>query len=81
VKIIYPHQLLCRTGQCAMTAHGIPLYSDDDHLSRQGSLLLSGMVYDAMKPIQRAAVRKRQQPWRPRSVADGKITRMTALRY
>lgn len=51
VKIIYPHQLLCRTGNCAMTARGVPLYSDDDHLSRQGSLLLTGMVYDAMKPI------------------------------
>ncbi|PJG47665.1 acyltransferase [Sphingobium sp. LB126] len=50
VKILYPHRLLCRTGHCAMTAQGVPLYSDDDHLSRQGSLMLTGMVYEAMKP-------------------------------
>lgn len=57
VGIIYPHRLLCRTGHCAMTAHGVPLYSDDDHLSQQGSLLLSRMVYDAMKPIKAEAAR------------------------
>ncbi len=48
--ILYPHHFLCRSGQCATMAHGVPLYSDDDHLSRQGSLLLSGMVYEAMRP-------------------------------
>ena len=58
VGIIYPHRLLCRTGHCAMTAHGVPLYSDDDHLSRQGSLLLSGMVYDAMRPVRTVAGKK-----------------------
>nr|WP_150290806.1 acyltransferase family protein [Sphingobium estronivorans] len=58
VKILYPHRLLCRTGHCAMTAHGVPLYSDDDHLSRQGSLMLTGMVYDAMKPAIRGADKK-----------------------
>lgn len=47
--ILYPHHFLCRSGQCATMAHGVPLYSDDDHLSRQGSLLLSGMVYQAMR--------------------------------
>ncbi|KEQ53646.1 acyltransferase family protein [Sphingobium chlorophenolicum] len=50
--ILYPHQLLCRTGQCATMAHGVPLYADDDHLSRQGSLLLSAMVYRAMRPVE-----------------------------
>ena len=49
VTVVYPHQLLCRTGRCAMTAKGVPLYADDDHLSRQGSLLLTRMVYDALK--------------------------------
>ncbi|UZW55309.1 acyltransferase [Sphingobium sp. JS3065] len=49
--ILYPDHFLCRTGQCATIAHGVPLYSDDDHLSRQGSLLLSGMVYRAMRPV------------------------------
>lgn len=49
VKVVYPHQLLCRTGHCAMTAKGVPLYADDDHLSRQGSLLLTRMVYNALK--------------------------------
>ena len=64
VGIIYPHHLLCRSGQCATVAHGVPLYSDDDHLSRQGSLLLSGMVYEAMRPIRGPADRKGK--WRPR---------------
>nr|MEC6697794.1 acyltransferase family protein [Sphingobium sp. SJ10-10] len=64
VGIIYPHHLLCRSGQCATMAHGVPLYSDDDHLSRQGSLLLSGMIYAAMRPIRGPADRKGK--WRPR---------------
>ncbi len=59
VGIIYPHHLLCRTGHCAIMAHGVPLYADDDHLSRQGSLLLSGMVYEAMRPIRVAAEKSR----------------------
>lgn len=49
VKVIYPHQLLCRTGRCEMTAGGVPLYSDDDHLSQKGSLLLTRMIYEALK--------------------------------
>ncbi len=55
--VVYPHRLLCGTGHCATMMHGVPLYSDDDHLSRQGSLLLSGMVHEAMRPIRERAGR------------------------
>jgi peptidoglycan/LPS O-acetylase OafA/YrhL len=49
IKILYPHQILCRTSKCVTTTRGISLYADDDHLSIAGSLLLSGLAYDALK--------------------------------
>lgn len=61
VSIVYPHRLLCRSGHCATVMHGVPLYSDDDHLSRQGSLLLTGMVHEAMRPIRDQADRREER--------------------
>jgi peptidoglycan/LPS O-acetylase OafA/YrhL len=49
VRLIYPHRILCRGGDCKTTVQGTPLYADDDHLSRTGSLLLTDVIHDALK--------------------------------
>lgn len=54
VRLIYPHRILCRGGHCRTTVHGTPLYADDDHLSRTGSLLLTEVIHDALKASMQA---------------------------
>jgi peptidoglycan/LPS O-acetylase OafA/YrhL len=51
VTVVYPDRLLCRTGTCQMMVDGVPLYADDDHLSVRGSMMLSGMIEDAMRGV------------------------------
>jgi peptidoglycan/LPS O-acetylase OafA/YrhL len=48
-RILYPHEVLCRTGRCQLIEHGVPLYADDDHLSETGALKLTSLVLAAMK--------------------------------
>jgi peptidoglycan/LPS O-acetylase OafA/YrhL len=57
VKVVYPHDVLCRKGACLAIADGIPLYADDDHLSRAGSLLLTDSVRDMLQASTRPVTR------------------------
>ena len=40
-QIIDPWKILCTNKICRVTVDGVPLYSDDDHLSLFGSELVS----------------------------------------
>jgi hypothetical protein len=40
-RIIYPHHALCTNGYCEVMRHGIPYYSDSNHLTEFGAKLLS----------------------------------------
>lgn len=48
VTIVYPHKILCRTGECAVSQNGIPLYRDEHHLSVYGARLLTPLFLNAM---------------------------------
>jgi peptidoglycan/LPS O-acetylase OafA/YrhL len=48
IEVVYPHQILCRTGECAVSLNGIPLYRDEHHLSVYGALQLTPLFADAM---------------------------------
>lgn len=48
VRVVYPDEVLCRTGTCAVSLHGIPLYRDEHHLSVYGARLLTPMLSRAM---------------------------------
>jgi peptidoglycan/LPS O-acetylase OafA/YrhL len=41
VTIVYPHEVLCRSGTCAVSQDGIPLYRDEHHLSVYGARQLA----------------------------------------
>lgn len=70
VRLIYPHRVLCSGGDCRTTAQGTPLYADDDHLSRTGSLLLTDLIHDALKAsMQSSAIPpRRATAQRPRII-------------
>lgn len=40
-QIVYPHQLLCNRSTCAIVKDQRPLYSDDNHLSAHGAMVLT----------------------------------------
>jgi peptidoglycan/LPS O-acetylase OafA/YrhL len=44
VTVIYPHQVLCTNGRCAVALNGIPLYRDEHHLSVYGALKLEPLL-------------------------------------
>jgi peptidoglycan/LPS O-acetylase OafA/YrhL len=48
VTIVYPHDVLCRSGTCAVSLNGIPLYRDEHHLSVYGALQLTPLFSAAM---------------------------------
>jgi hypothetical protein len=48
VVLIYPHQVLCGSGECAVSRNGIPLYRDEHHLSVYGALQLTPLFSNAM---------------------------------
>ncbi|MBB3862575.1 peptidoglycan/LPS O-acetylase OafA/YrhL [Novosphingobium hassiacum] len=48
VEVVYPHLVLCRTGECATTNKGRSLYADDDHLSLSGSMMLRDFAVEAL---------------------------------
>jgi peptidoglycan/LPS O-acetylase OafA/YrhL len=43
VTVVYPAQILCSSGRCALMRDGRPLYVDHHHLSVFGALKLSGL--------------------------------------
>jgi peptidoglycan/LPS O-acetylase OafA/YrhL len=44
VTVIYPHEILCATGTCAVSLDGVPLYRDEHHLSVFGALRLEPLM-------------------------------------
>ncbi len=46
--VVWPHEVLCANGHCDVTRRGLALYSDDDHLSHAGALLLSDLFARAL---------------------------------
>jgi hypothetical protein len=44
VAIVYPHEVLCRSGVCAVSLNGIPLYRDEHHLSVFGAQQLAPLI-------------------------------------
>ena len=48
VVIVYPHKVLCRTGECAVSLNGIPLYRDEHHLSVYGARQLTPLFMGAL---------------------------------
>lgn len=49
-QIVYPHQLLCDHINCAVTKDNWPLYSDDNHLSTHGAMMLTPIFENALLP-------------------------------
>jgi peptidoglycan/LPS O-acetylase OafA/YrhL len=48
-QIVYPHETLCDSSECAVVKEQWPLYSDDDHLSVHGAMDLSPMLEPLLK--------------------------------
>jgi peptidoglycan/LPS O-acetylase OafA/YrhL len=46
-KILYPHQILCASGACALAMNDRPLYRDEHHLSVFGAMQLTPIVAQA----------------------------------
>jgi hypothetical protein len=46
-KILYPHEILCATGQCQLSMNDRPLYRDEHHLSVFGALKLAPLLSHA----------------------------------
>tara|TARA_R110002096_G_scaffold349304_1_gene542405 strand:+ start:1684 stop:3621 length:1938 start_codon:yes stop_codon:yes gene_type:complete len=50
VQVIYPHRLLCGSLTCAVSDGMHALYTDDDHLSAQGTGLVAPPIIRAIQP-------------------------------
>jgi peptidoglycan/LPS O-acetylase OafA/YrhL len=48
VSVVYPHEVLCRNGACAVSLNGKPLYRDEHHLSVFGAHQLSPLFSAAL---------------------------------
>ncbi|MBS0250591.1 MAG: acyltransferase [Proteobacteria bacterium] len=46
VRVAYPHTVLCRGDTCPYSINGIPMYSDDAHLSPEGVAKLNPLFDD-----------------------------------
>jgi peptidoglycan/LPS O-acetylase OafA/YrhL len=46
VKIVWPHKVLCDSTACKVERGNVPLYSDDNHLTRTAALSLSPLFDD-----------------------------------
>ncbi len=44
VAVVYPHEVLCKSGVCAVSLNGIPLYRDEHHLSVYGARQLTPLI-------------------------------------
>lgn len=49
-QIVYPHQLLCDRSACAIIKDQRPLYSDDNHLSTHGAVVLMPIFESILAP-------------------------------
>jgi hypothetical protein len=47
VTVVYPHQILCATGNCAFALNDRPLYRDEHHLSVFGAMQLTPLLSQA----------------------------------
>jgi hypothetical protein len=47
VTVLYPQDVLCRDGRCAVALDGVPLYRDEHHLSVYGARRLTGLMAHA----------------------------------
>lgn len=54
VQVIYPHDALCDRSQCHAMMNGMPLYYDNNHLSRHGSALIAPMIEAALGRLAQA---------------------------
>ncbi|WP_197077585.1 acyltransferase family protein [Hyphomicrobium sp. 99] len=52
VDVIYPHLRLCEAGRCRYLKDGVPLYSDDNHLTAAGARELSNMYAEFFRSNQ-----------------------------
>lgn len=43
-RVVWPHEVFCRAGQCAIEYGGEPLYIDDDHVSDAGAKLVVELI-------------------------------------
>ena len=43
-----PASVLCDSERCSVVREGVPLYTDQNHLSRPGALLLTPALQDAL---------------------------------
>lgn len=43
-RILKPQDILCAGGMCSITRNGAPLYSDDEHLSELGAIIIEPAV-------------------------------------
>jgi hypothetical protein len=48
IKILYPHKYMCGEEFCNIVKNGIPLYSDENHLSIYGAMQLKEMAREAI---------------------------------
>lgn len=48
VEVVYPHEILCRSGKCEVARDGIPLYRDEHHLSVYGARQLTPLFAAAL---------------------------------
>jgi len=44
VEVVYPHEVLCGSGVCAVSLNGVPLYRDEHHLSVFGAHQLTPLI-------------------------------------
>jgi peptidoglycan/LPS O-acetylase OafA/YrhL len=51
IHVIYPHKYLCGEIKCLTKSDNKPLYFDDNHLSKYGAQMLSGLFTHAFKNL------------------------------
>jgi hypothetical protein len=50
LRVLSPHEILCRQDPCAIVEGGRPLYADDDHLTFTGATKISGIFSGIFAP-------------------------------
>jgi len=51
VHAVFPHEYLCASGRCAVRKNGIPLYSDEHHLSKYGAKKIEPLLDRTIEPV------------------------------